>query len=157
MSGEKPDLLETVVIGYPAQKLRGSFHSELLFNAGIAQLARARPCQGRGCEFESRYSLMINIWKKKSDLVSDFLLFLKKRIYLLYLILYVLLFYYMLSNTLDIPVNKVNESINTVNSTLSTFQKSIIDDNLEKLNLSQKIPDLMEKVNTLLNVNLFGL
>lgn len=60
-------------------------------------------------------------------------------------------------NTLDIPVNKVNESINTVNSTLSGFQKSIIDDNLDKLDFSQKIPDLMDKVNTLLNINLFGL
>ena len=47
-------------------------NSNYIFYAGIAQLARARPCQGRGCEFESRYLLIYRMINKKSLDVRDF-------------------------------------------------------------------------------------
>lgn len=36
-------------------------------NAGIAQLARARPCQGRGCRFETDYPLS---FQKHSNMID---------------------------------------------------------------------------------------
>lgn len=63
----------------------------------------------------------------------------------------------MVGEGIEAPLNKLNESLKWVNDKLADFQKNIIDDNLDKLQISEKLPDLVGKVNGILNINLFGL
>lgn len=60
-------------------------------------------------------------------------------------------------NTIENPLDKVNEWLLWVNEKLNDFQKNIIDDNLNKLQVADKASDLMAKVSGILDINLFGL
>ncbi len=55
------------------------------------------------------------------------------------------------------PVDKLNNWLLNLNNKLSNLQTEIIDKNLDKLELFSKIPSIVNKVNTVLDVNLFGL
>lgn len=63
----------------------------------------------------------------------------------------------MVENIKENPLDKVSETLKWINANLSDLQTKVIDNNLDKLEKLWKLPDLISKVNTVLNVNLFGL
>lgn len=63
----------------------------------------------------------------------------------------------MSSSPVEQPLNKVNESLNNINDAFSDLQTKVIDDNLDNLEISDKASHLMGSVNSVLNINLFGL
>ncbi len=82
-----------------------------------------------------------------------FCFFLKKRytVYSLYSL------FIMVETPINTSIDKIDESIQSANTVLSNFQKNIIDDNLDKLQVWNTLSSILGKINKTLQVNLFGL